>query len=268
MCYDIAYMITLESIEDYFGDLIFDDPQISIDFTPMEHMQGVAVFGKHPIIYQNRDDGKLHCKLMEWGIIPYYEKEEPAMMNRNKMLNIRAERVLDDPKSYWYKIRNRRCIIPLSHAYEHRAIAGWKKKVPYAIRPSEKMRQKGEGMFGLPGLYSVAEIADKNTGELVRRWTFGMITRAANSLMRNIHNDGENAFRMPLFLPYDMLMEFVSNDLSESRYREIIGYEIPSEELEYWPVWTLRTSKARPDEKCKYEPFEWEGLVELGMGNG
>ena len=178
MCYDNAYMISLESIEDYFGDLIFDDPQIEINFTPMDHMQGVAVFGKHPIIYEHREDNKLHCKLMEWGIIRFFDKAEPNMVNRNIMLNIRAERILDDPASYWYKIRNRRCIIPLSHAFEHRAIVGWKNKVPYAIRPKESIRQKGDGIFGLPGLYSVAEIVDKSTGELVKRWTFGMITRA------------------------------------------------------------------------------------------
>ena len=60
-------------------------------------------------------------------------------MNRNKMLNIRSERILDDPKSYWNKIRNRRCIIPVSLTYEHRAIVGWKKKVPYAVRPKEQV---------------------------------------------------------------------------------------------------------------------------------
>jgi putative SOS response-associated peptidase YedK len=262
MCYDIAYSITLESIVDYFGELVFDDPQIEIEFTPMDHMQGVAIFGKHPIIYESRDDSKLHCKMMEWGIIRFFEKIEPAMLNRNKMLNIRSERILDDQTSYWYKIRNRRCIIPLSVTYEHRAIVGWKKKVPYAVRP-----KADPYIFGVPGLYSVAEIADQKTGEMVKRWTFAMITRKANSLMRNIHNDGENRHRMPLFLPKEMLMEFVSNNLSEERLKEIISYEMPPDELEYWPVWTIRTSKPRPDGKCKTDYFEWPNLPPLGQGN-
>jgi len=261
MCYDISYQITLESVEDYFGALIYDDPQIELTFVPMDHMQGVAVFPKHPIIYQHRDDGKLHCRMMEWGIIRFFEKEEPQMLNRNKMLNIRSERIFGDPKSYWNKIRNRRCIIPLSHAIEHRGIVGWKKKVPYAMRP------KGAHVFGVPGLYSKAEIPNKETGEIIERWTFGIITRKANSVIRNIHNDGDNPYRMVLFLPHKMLMEFVSNDLTEERYKEILNYEMQPEDMDYWPVWTVRTSKPRPDGKGKMEYFEWEKLPPLGEGN-
>lgn len=261
MCYDISYNLTLDSIEEYFGNIIFDDPQIEISFTPMDHMQGVAVFPKHPIVYESREDGKLHCKLMEWGIIRFFDKKEPALGSRNKMLNIRSERVLNDKSSYWYKIRNRRIIIPLTATFEHRGIIGWKKKVPYLIKP------KGENVFGVPGLYSVAEIPDETTGEIIKRWTFGMFTRSANSVMRNIHNDGDNPFRMPLFLPKEMLMEFVSNDLNEQRYAEILNYEMPSEELDYWPVWTIRTGKPRPDDGCKTDYFEWENLPALGQGN-
>ena len=261
MCYDISYKITLESMDEYFGGLVWDDPQIEIEFMPTDHMQGVALFAKHPIVYENREDNKLHCKMMEWGILRFFEKTEPAPMNRNKMLNIRSERILDDPKSYWNKIRNRRCAIPISLTYEHRAIVGWKKKVPYAIRP------KDQTIFALPGLYSVAEIVDQKTGELVKRWTFGMITRKANALMVNIHNDGENRHRMPLFLPPDMLKEFLSNNLTEERYRQLLAFEMPPEELDYWPVYTIRSSKPRPDGLDKTAYYEWPKLPPLGEGN-
>lgn len=261
MCYDISYQINLDTLEEYFGSLIFDDPQIEMEFVPMDHMQGVALFPKHPIIYQSKDDGKLHCKMMEWGIIRFFEKSEPQMLQRNKWLNIRSERVLTDKSSYWYKIRSKRIIIPLTATFEHRGIVGWKKKVPYLIKP------KGHKIFGVPGLYSVAEIPDKTTGELVKRWTFGMFTRAANSVMRDIHNDGDNPFRMPLFLPKDMLMELVSDDLTDERYAEILSYEMPSEDLEYFPVWTIRTAKPRPDGGCKTDRFDWENLPPLGEGN-
>ncbi|MFX8477668.1 SOS response-associated peptidase family protein, partial [Acinetobacter baumannii] len=71
---------------------------------------------------------------MEWGVIPFYVKEESAFIRqRASMLNARSERILDDKTSYWNKIRNRRCLIPVSGIYEHRAIKGWKKKVPYFI---------------------------------------------------------------------------------------------------------------------------------------
>ena len=126
MCYDISFQVNIKELADYFPDLIFDD-QMSMDFEGT-HIIGHA-FGEHPIIYRNREDQLLHCKLMEWGCIPFYVKDEKQFLRqRASMLNARSERVLDDEKSYWYKIRNRRCLIPVTGIYEHRAIKGWKKK--------------------------------------------------------------------------------------------------------------------------------------------
>jgi hypothetical protein len=45
--------------------------------------------------------------------------------------------------------------------------------------------------------------------------------------------------------------------------QDIINYELPKAELEAWPVFTIRSSKERPDGKEKIEPFKWEGLPEL-----
>lgn len=261
MCYDISYQITLESVEDYFGSLVFADPQIQVEFIPSDHTQGVAVFGKQVVVYEPKDDERLHCRMMEWGVIKFFEKEEPQPLIRNKMLNIRSERVLDDKTSYWYKIRSKRCLLMLSATFEHRGIVGWKKKVPYLIKP------RGASLFSIPGLYSVANVVDKSTGEIKERWTFAVMTRSANSLMQNIHNDGEFRNRMPLFIPHDMAMDFVSKDLTEERYREILGYEISSGDLEYHPVWTIRTPKSRPDGGCKTDYFEWPGLPPLGEAN-
>ncbi|MBC7849328.1 MAG: SOS response-associated peptidase family protein [Chitinophagaceae bacterium] len=260
MCYDISFTVNIPEISDYFPELIIDG-QIQMEFGPIDHAQGVGVFAKYPVIYVNRDDQKLHCRLMEWSIIEFFRKEKPELVRRNGMLNIRSERILDDKSSYWYKIRNRRCLIPVTGIFEHRGIIGWKKKVPYWIRP------KDQCVFFLPGLYSVAEIADKETGEMISVWTFGLITRAANALMRNIHNDGENRHRMPLFLPLETSKEFVSENLTEERYKEILAYEMPADDLEHRPVFTIRTSKLRPDNLTKTDLFQWENLPELGVNN-
>src|SRR5947207_10425164 len=107
------------------------------------------------------------------------------------MLNARSERILDDSKSYWFKIRNRRCLIPVTGIYEHREIAGWKKKVPYFVQ------LRDQEMFFIPGLYSVAELPNKETGEMIKLFTHTLITRDANSVMRDIHNGGDNKGRMP-----------------------------------------------------------------------
>ena len=56
----------------------------------------------------------------------------------------------------------------------------------------------------VPGLYSVVELPDKTTGELIKRFTYGIITREAYALMKQIHNSGENKWRMPLFYPQSL----------------------------------------------------------------
>lgn len=260
MCYDISFTVNVRAIEDYFPDLVFDD-QLDMNFGPMDHIQGVAVFGNYPIVYVDRTDWATHCGSFEWGIISFYEKTKPSVDVRNKYLNIRSERILDDPGSYWFKIKNRRCLIPVTGTFEHRTILGWKKKVPYLIRPI------GTPVFFLPGLYSVAEIVDPSTGELTKRKTFGMVTRSANSLIRNIHNDGENRYRMPLFLTHQHSMEWLSEDLSVNRYRELLHFEIPGDALECYPVYTIRSSKPRPDGEWKTAPWHWEQLPPLGQLN-
>lgn len=260
MCYDISFEVNMRQLSDYFPDLVYDD-QIDIDFQPFDHVQGVSVYADHPILYINRDDFKVHCRRMQWGIVEFFRREVPDWKKRNGMLNIRSERILDDQKSYWYKIRNRRCLIPVSGIFEHRGIKGWKKKVPYWIKP------KDQDVFFLPGLYSKADVVDKETGEIAELWTFAMITRAANSVMRNIHNSGENTNRMPLFLPLELSKEFLSEELTPERYAEILNYEIPSEELNYRPVFTIRTAKPRPDDKLKSEYYEWPKLPALGEMN-
>ncbi len=260
MCYDISYKITLESLEDYFGSLIYDDPQINLEFDGT-HIMGHS-YGQHPIIYRNREDQQLHCKLMEWGCIPFYVKDEKSFIRqRASMLNARSERILDDTKSYWNKIRNRRCLIPVNGIYEHRAIKGWKLKVPYYIN------LKSQPTFFIPGLYSVVELPDTSTGEMLKRWTYTLITRDANAIMRDIHNNGDNRGRMPLFLPLELALQWLNDELPEADYRAILQYEIPSEELSYKTVFTIRSPKLRPDDQPKNELWEWEKLPALGEMN-
>jgi len=259
MCYDISFQVNIKELADYFPDLIFDD-QMNMEFEGI-HIIGHA-YGEHPIIYRNREDQLLHCKLMEWGCIPFYVKDEKQFLRqRASMLNALSERVLDDEKSYWYKIRNRRCLIPVTGIYEHRAIKGWKKKVPYFVK------LKSQPLFFIPGLYSVVELPDTSTGEMIKRFTYTLMTRNANSVMEMIHNDGENKGRMPLFLPFEMAMAFLDDNLSDSSYKEILNFEMASEELDHWPVFTVRSPKGRPDDKAKNEYWEWEKLPELGVGD-
>ena len=257
MCYDVSFTVEIKQLSDYFRDLIFDE-QLEINFDGT-HIIG-HLYQEHPIIYRNQDDKKMHVKMMEWGCIPFYVKElDTFKRQRAGMLNARSERILEDTKSYWYKIRNRRCLIPLNGFYEHRKVIGFKNKVPYFIT------LKKQPMFFLPGLYSVAEIVDKETGEMIKHWTYTLITRDANSVMKQIHNDGENKWRMPLLLPLEQSKKWLAEELSPEDYRALLDFEMPSGELNCIPVYTIRSPKLRPDDKAKNEYYEWQGLPELEM---
>ncbi|HYF32818.1 MAG TPA: SOS response-associated peptidase family protein [Chitinophagaceae bacterium] len=260
MCYDIAFYSALELIDGYFPNIVRDG-DIEFNFEAGVHIMGHA-YGEHPIIYTNREDGLPHLRMMEWGCVPFYVKDlKQFARQRPTMLNARSERILGDEKSYWFKIRNRRCLIPVSGFYEHRAIKGWKKKVPYFIK------LKNDEILFIPGLYSVVELPDLETGELLKRLTFTLITRDANEVMKQIHNDGENKWRMPLLLPFELSQAFIADDLTTEKYIEILGFEMPSSELDYWPVFTIRSPKGRPDNKIKNEYWKWEDLPELESGN-
>lgn len=260
MCYDISFTVNISSLEDYFPDLVYDS-QIEMNLDVTSHIMAHA-YGNHPILYVNREDLKSHCRLMEWGCIPFYVKEEKAFVKqRTSMLNARSERILGDTSSYWHKIRNRRCLIPVTGIYEHREIKGWKNKVPYYIRV------KGQALFFIPGLYSVAELPDTSTGELIKRFTYTLITRNANDVMKNIHNGGDNKSRMPLFVPLELAKEWLSEELTPERYKAILDFELDSDELEYHPVFTIRGRTPRADNQPKMAAWQWEKLPALGEMN-
>jgi len=259
MCYDVSFTVNIKQLSDYFPDLVFDEP-MEIDFDQhhnLTHIVGHA-YGEHPIIYVHKEDTAPHCRLMEWGVITYYTKdEETYKRQRASMLNIRSERVLDDPKSYWYKIRNKRCLVPITGFYEHREVEGMKKKIPYFLR------LKDQPLMYVPGLYSVTELPDRTTGEMIKRYTYGILTREANALMKQIHNGGENKWRMPLMLPFELSKKWVEQDLLEEEYRKILNYEMPPENMLYQSVYTIRSSKLRPDNKEKNEFYQWENVPEI-----
>src|SRR6185437_177286 len=157
MCYDISFKVQLEEIKDYFPEIEIDE-QLKFSWPQYEHVQGPELFPKVPIVFHDKKDNKLRLRLMEWGVIRQFEKEESLTKNRNFNLNIMSEKIFDS-KSYWYKIRNNRCLVPLTGTFEHRGIQGLIKKVPYLIKP------KDQKVFFMPGLYTSPVIVDKSTGE-------------------------------------------------------------------------------------------------------
>ncbi|RXK87018.1 SOS response-associated peptidase [Filimonas effusa] len=254
MCYDISFTVDLPELRAHFPDLVMDE-NIQLNLEAAEHILGPGFHGEHAILYRNRTDHLVHLRLHEWGVIPFYintpDKINDFKKSRNGFLNVRAERILDDKTSYWFKIRERRCLIPVTGIIEHREVVGFKNSIPYLVWPCSQK------IFFLPGLYSVAAVPDQETGELIERRTFALITRPANELMKKIHNSGANRWRMPLFLPLELSQTWLNNTLTETEYRRILNYEIPAEDLAYRTTFSVRGNKLRPDGLSKIAPYSW-----------
>jgi putative SOS response-associated peptidase YedK len=255
MCYDISFSSTGGKISEYFQGIEMNS-QLPEEGT-IEHVQAQA-FRKYPIVVMG-DEG-YQLKMFEWGVIPeYMNTPEKIKKGRNSMCNARSEKIVDDHKSYWHRIRKQRCLIPVTGIFEHREVKGFKNKVPYFVHLHNR------DMFCIPGLYHYPLRANVETGEITGTYT--LITRPANPLMEKIHNSGDQAFRMPLFLPKEKEMEWLKPDLNDDDIKSVLQFEMPSEEMDYYPVFTIRTTKERPDGLSKLDPYEWQNLPPLGTDN-
>lgn len=255
MCLDISFYSELEQIDSFLPGLRSED---DFDFDAIAGAHVMALGHKrYPVVLREGD--RYVRRGFEWGIIAeYMNTPEKVNQYRRSMVNARSEKVLGDKNSFWHRIRQTRCLIPVTGIYEHRAINGWKNKVPYHIRLQQRP------LFFLPGLYhyNVLRPSNPETGEM--RGMFTLITRPANEVMRQIHNDGENAFRMPLFLPEALEQKWLSPNLSDAEMQYILNFEMPANELEHWPVYSIRGRKPRPDGQPPHTAFRYELLPALG----
>jgi putative SOS response-associated peptidase YedK len=254
MCLDIAFYSALELIDNYFPGLVHDG-EINFDLDMGVHFFAIG-HKRYPVITEQ--DGRYHRKYYEWGIIAeYMDTPEKVKVMRKSMVNARSEKIIDDKRSFWHRIRNTRCLIPVTGIYEHREIKGWKNKVPYYIRLKDRK------MFSLPGLYhfNTKLPSDPESGEM--RGMFTLITRSGNEIMRQIHNSGDNAFRMPLFLPKELELKWLDPNLTDEGIGKILAYEMPSKDLIYNTVFSIRGRSPRPDGKPKNAIFEYQNIPSL-----
>ncbi len=206
MCLDIAFYSALPLIDDYFPGLMHDG-DIPFDLDMGMHFLALG-HNRYPVIVY--EDGRYHRKHFEWGIIAeYMDTPEKIRAMRKSMVNARSEKILADRRSFWHRIRGTRCLIPVTGIYEHREVKGWKNKIPYHIG------LRNRPMFCIPGLYHFnSKIpSDPETGEM--RGMFTLVTRQGNETMCRIHNSGDNAFRMPLFLPKELELKWLDPGLTE-----------------------------------------------------
>lgn len=279
MCLDISFKIDLteDSLYDYLPHLKID-PQISFFDENNSHIQ--AHDRPRTRIVHTNTEGEPYLTLMRWGVLREYMFKDVLSFKKYgfNSFNARAENILET-KSSWYLIRQNRCLIDIPGIYEHRKVTGWKNKVPYFIRLKSRKR------LLIPALYSYVQLSEKDLERIkaindkymleavnkvinletgVVTGTYAMITTAANELMCQIHNDGPNKHRMPLFMEPEMAVKWIDPSLTDNDLRELLSFQIDSAELEAWPVFTIRSNKERTDAKEKYEYYEWPGIPELG----
>jgi len=224
----MSFFSNIKLISDYLNI----KPGITIQFEPTFHKVAQS-FSKWPVVI-NEDGYKI--KLFEWGVIAdYMNTPEKIKDYRTSMANARSEKIVDDKRSVWYRIRKNRCLVFTTGFFEHRDILA-KKKLPYFIKV------KDEEIFCFAGLYNYSPLPDPETGEVIG--TFTIITRPANGLMSKIHNAGPNSQRMPLILTKELAVKWLKEDLPDTEIEKIIQFEFPADQMEAWPVNTIRTGKA------------------------
>lgn len=206
-------------------------PSEPLDFHPRYHTIAQA-FQKWPVVL---NENGLKINLFEWGLIAdYMNTPEKIKQYRSSMANARSEKIIDDKKSIWHRLRNNRCLVFTTGFFEHRDI-GTKKKLPYFIKI------KNQEIFCFAGLYNYSPIPDIETGEMTG--TFSIITRPANALMKKIHNAGPNGERMPLLLTKSLALQWLNPSLTDEQISKTLNFEFPDNEIEAWPVHTIRTNK-------------------------
>lgn len=272
MCLDISFKIdeTEDSLFDYLPNLKID-PQLDINFENNSHMCAMDR-PKTKVIYIN-EQGDPYLTLMRWGILMQYMFKDEATFKKYAYsnFNARAEHIFDE-SSTWYKIIAQRCLIDTDGIYEHREIIGWKDMIPHFIQLANGKRllipalyfypeisredvQRVIAINSKPMIQALNKIIDFIQGNITP--TVAMITRRANQLFCYIHNHGLNKHRMPLLMQPEQAIEWIDPDLSFDGMKAMLDYEIPSEELKYRTVYTIRTNRRRPDGKQKHEYFNW-----------
>ena len=156
------------------------------------------------------NDGKKKTKMMRWGLIPAWSKDEQI---GSKMINARLETVLEKP-SFSSLVHNQRCIVLADGYYE------WAKpnNQPYYIL------DKKNKILPLAGLWTSRQ--DSNSSTL---FTYTVITTTPANNIKNIHN------RMPLILNSRSMDKWLNYDkIPISECLSYIQHEKPH--LKFYPV--------------------------------
>jgi putative SOS response-associated peptidase YedK len=225
MCYFFGLQVNTEKnlTLEPFGIRLSDSGTIASCRSGFEYAQW-------PVLFRHEQSGKIEAGNFHWEFIPAWIADEDALIAARKKgvpwLNARGETLLRS-KMFGPAARKRRCLIPVTHFFEwrHYKQQGAAKPMayPYVIGMKDK------SVFYLAGIWQ--NWTDRSTGEIIG--TFAVVTTAANSLMRLIHNTKE---RQPTLFDSEKAKEWLDESLNEQQIEEIANYQVPEEKLDAYTV--------------------------------
>jgi len=186
------------------------------------------------ILLPNADRTDFEVVEASWVFVPSSVQgtnELTQFRQKYDTLVARGETVLQSPL-YREAALSSRCLVLSTGFFEHRHLPQVGRngeplkttdKIPYRIRV------KGQEYFYLAGLHN--RWLDKEIYESFD--TFSILTTDANLLMAQIHNTKR---RMPVVLTEELAWEWLLGEPNEERIAEIARFQIPSAELEAYPV--------------------------------
>jgi putative SOS response-associated peptidase YedK len=193
MCYTASLTTDLKKMKERFHRLVKEDDDLGLPF------RDVSAFARPlwPVI--TTEEPQAFTRL-QWGLVPPFAREDPkAFLAKSPTFNAISEDLIKDPdkkRSFAGPWKNgQRCLIPVSNfkEWQHRAVEGRKtpNKVPFHIK------LQGAEIFCLAGLFDGS--------------TYTILTRPANTLMAEIHN---NKKRMPCIIKREHENDWLSPSLT------------------------------------------------------
>ena len=151
--------------------------------------QQVATIRQHPA------EPTLIFRLMRWGLIPYWAKDQSFGL---KTINAMSETAAEKP-AFCDALKRRRCLIPADGFYEWKKI-GPKEKQPYTIGLATG------SVFAFAGLWDRWRDPKNNVLE-----TCTILTTRPNSLVADVHD------RMPAILDPDDYERWLDHGITNSK---------------------------------------------------
>jgi putative SOS response-associated peptidase YedK len=275
MCYHISFEVKLESVLDYFPDLVVDN-QPEFEYPSAPYLDGFRHPGVRAIVESRKDDKK-HLASMMWGFLPGYIKnmeEAERFWNGYKddsgkwhtgyiTLDAIGEELLVKPL-YKDAAKNRRCILLIDGFYEwhHYYPIGKKgQRLKTALKYPHHISLKDNPypfamVAAIWNPWKDTEV-DKETGEVTTSTvpTLAMATTVANDLMAKIHNSKR---RMPTFLTMDLAKEWLQPNLNDKRIIELATNQYPADKMEAFSIPQDFRTLTNPKERKQYPEIEAE----------